>query len=100
MLQTGAKGTFSPRPQKCQGFWRFWASTNASFCSSEKEEKRKERAQNSPKEKKESQVLIIREVCYPQGVIVELDIHHQLSPPIITIFLSLISLTCTYDLIV
>jgi hypothetical protein len=33
-LQTGAKGVFNPGPQKGRGFWPFWASTNASFCSS------------------------------------------------------------------
>jgi hypothetical protein len=30
----GAKGVFNPGPQKDQGFWSFWASTNASLCSS------------------------------------------------------------------
>jgi len=34
MLRTGVKGVFNPRPQNGRGFWPFWASTNASFCSS------------------------------------------------------------------
>ena len=44
----------------------------------------------------------VREVCYPQGANVELDIHHQLSPLIIPFILitSFTTLTWTYDLIV
>jgi len=34
VLRTGVKGAFNPGPRKGRGFWRFWASTNASLCSS------------------------------------------------------------------
>ena len=44
-----------------------------------KKRKIKERRKKSQKEKKDNQVLI-REVCYPQGANVGLDIHHQSSP--------------------
>jgi hypothetical protein len=37
VLQTGAKGVFNPGLQKGRGFWRSWASTNASFCNSDYE---------------------------------------------------------------
>ena len=51
---------------------------------------RKERGQKSEYKRKERQpspYSQIREVCYPQGASVELDVHYQLSPLITTFIL-------------
>ena len=46
----------------------------------EREKKRKRTKGPKRKERQPSPYSQIREVCYPQGAIVELDIHHHSSP--------------------
>jgi len=64
-----------------------------------KKNKKRRKRTKVPKKKKRKQPspsLQNREVSYPQGAIVKLDIHHQLSPHIITIILITHFIHCTH----